>query len=167
MKTICPFCNQEYDVENEWLGQQVSCSECGNDFPVEEALQCRSCGVYNNASDKKCQGCQATIFRLNIPNLAQAKLPPVFTQRAPVQSRKQDKVTYRARYSAADELEQHEKFLMQMWAAPGVLLCILAIVATVIILKDYGANTISVWGWIGIVFAIIFGSWGVKFIVNL
>ena len=163
MRTICPFCNQKYDVGNEWLGQQTACPQCSKEFIIEEAVQCRSCGVYNNAAEKKCRGCQATIFRLNIPGRSQADLPPVKIK-PPV---KEEKKQLPKRYSAADELEQHEKFLMQMWAAPGALLCFLAIVATVIILKDYGANTISVWGWIGIVFAIIFGSWGVKFIVNL
>lgn len=32
MKTLCPYCNQIFDVGNEWLGQQMVCPACGSAF---------------------------------------------------------------------------------------------------------------------------------------
>ena len=35
MITQCPYCKQQYDVENEALGQYVDCPECNKSFQVE------------------------------------------------------------------------------------------------------------------------------------
>ena len=38
MRTICPHCNQEYDVTDEYLNQTVTCTVCNKNFIVEKAL---------------------------------------------------------------------------------------------------------------------------------
>lgn len=36
MKTQCPHCSQEYDIEPSMIGQKVQCEACGTDFFVED-----------------------------------------------------------------------------------------------------------------------------------
>lgn len=36
MKTICPFCKQEYDVPKDYLNKEVSCTECHQNFSVQK-----------------------------------------------------------------------------------------------------------------------------------
>lgn len=33
--TTCPFCRTEFDVEENWIGQQTSCPVCGKDFTIQ------------------------------------------------------------------------------------------------------------------------------------
>ena len=164
MRTICPFCNQKYDVGNEWLGHQTACPQCSKEFIIEEAVQCRSCGVYNNASDKKCRGCQATIFRLNIPNLSQADLPPVKIK-PPV---KEEKKQFTKRYSSADAIYGWDKTKMTLWAAPGGVLLLGCIVYLLVsFIYPEMRNDFPRWGYCIFGYLGILGIWSIKFVSDL
>lgn len=164
MRTICPFCNQEYDVGNEWLGQQTACPQCSNEFIIEEAVQCRSCGVYNNAAEKKCRSCQATIFRLDIPGLSQADLPPVEIN-PPV---KEDEEQFTKRDSSADAIYGWDKTKMNLWAVPGGCMLLLFIVYILVLFIDPKIrNDFPLWGHCIFGYLGILGFWSVKFIANL
>ena len=32
--TLCPFCKTQFDVEEDWIGQQTTCPVCGKDFTI-------------------------------------------------------------------------------------------------------------------------------------
>ena len=61
MKTLCPYCNQIFDVGNEWLGQQMACPACGSAFAVTEAPQCMNCGTVNYPGSTACAYCQTPL----------------------------------------------------------------------------------------------------------
>lgn len=57
VKIICPFCGQEYDVAESYLGHKVEC-DCGEKFIAEEARKkCPMCGEKILLSAKKCKHC--------------------------------------------------------------------------------------------------------------
>lgn len=37
MQACCPFCKQEYDIEQEHIGMSMECSNCGKTFQVMES----------------------------------------------------------------------------------------------------------------------------------
>lgn len=39
MKTVCPHCNQEYDVPDEYVNQTVNCTVCNKNFVAHAVLQ--------------------------------------------------------------------------------------------------------------------------------
>lgn len=39
MKTLCPFCEQKYDVEERFNGQVVECSKCKQEFLIEPCVE--------------------------------------------------------------------------------------------------------------------------------
>ena len=47
MRTICTHCKQEFEVEQEFIGQSVTCPNCGNDFCVQKIKICAKCGTAN------------------------------------------------------------------------------------------------------------------------
>ena len=57
MKTVCPNCNQEYDVEDNFLQQEVTCQVCNQDFIVHKAKFCADCGAVNPAQAFNCKQC--------------------------------------------------------------------------------------------------------------
>ena len=64
MKTICPYCDQEYpETPDEYLGQSCECQNCHQDFVVEKAVICIGCGAANAKSATKCRRCGRIFFR--------------------------------------------------------------------------------------------------------
>ena len=70
MKTQCPYCQQHYEVDDEFLGATVSCETCKRDFVIEELVEkkmkkpimtalnaCKKCGKMIPAEDKLCPDC--------------------------------------------------------------------------------------------------------------
>ena len=60
MKTECPHCGQHYEVEENFAGQNVECSQCGKAFTVsapEKTRRCPMCGEEILAVAKKCKHC--------------------------------------------------------------------------------------------------------------
>ena len=60
MKTECPHCGQHYEVEANFAGQNVECSQCGRTFTVsapEKTRRCPMCGEEILAVAKKCKHC--------------------------------------------------------------------------------------------------------------
>ena len=60
MKTECPHCGQHYEVEENFAGQNVECSQCGRTFTVsapEKTRRCPMCGEEILAVAKKCKHC--------------------------------------------------------------------------------------------------------------
>ena len=57
MKTVCPFCNHEYNVEKNWINQTANCNNCKQDFTVVPAQICHACGSANSPDKTKCVKC--------------------------------------------------------------------------------------------------------------
>ena len=57
MKTVCPYCQCEYDVEEAYLSQEVQCSSCNRSFFVTKAKYCSGCGAINPGQVWKCSCC--------------------------------------------------------------------------------------------------------------
>lgn len=57
MKSFCPHCNYEYDVTDDYLAQEATCVECGQDFIVRKAVFCTKCGTTCGAEISKCPSC--------------------------------------------------------------------------------------------------------------
>lgn len=58
MKTICPYCKQEYlDAPDEYLGMTLECSVCKKEFVCEKAKFCSECGAISPAQAEKCEKC--------------------------------------------------------------------------------------------------------------
>jgi len=60
---MCPHCNQEYNVEDNFLKLEVTCTVCNQNFTVNKAKFCADCGTVNPAQAFKCRQC-ATDFPL-------------------------------------------------------------------------------------------------------
>lgn len=57
MRTICTHCKQEFEVEQEFLDQNVTCPKCGEDFCVNEIKLCARCGTANPHNAILCRKC--------------------------------------------------------------------------------------------------------------
>lgn len=38
MKTSCPKCGQRYELDDDWAGQPVACTKCGQEFIAKKPL---------------------------------------------------------------------------------------------------------------------------------
>ena len=66
MKTICPYCDQEYpDTPDEYLGMSSECLTCHRDFIVEKVRFCQECGTANAAQAVQCRQCGKSFARGN------------------------------------------------------------------------------------------------------
>ena len=34
MIILCPYCQQEYDIEDSWIGKTVQCTDCNEEFTI-------------------------------------------------------------------------------------------------------------------------------------
>ena len=60
MKTICPYCKQEYpDTPDEYLETTVACSVCNKNFIAKKAKFCSECGAVSPGQAIKCADCGA------------------------------------------------------------------------------------------------------------
>ena len=39
MHTTCPFCKQTYEVEDQYLGQQIECQKCKHEFTIAQSQE--------------------------------------------------------------------------------------------------------------------------------
>jgi ribosomal protein L40E len=58
MTSICPHCNQKYDISEEYLQEEVVCENCGQNFIVLKAKFCTGCGTVNHTKSVKCRKCE-------------------------------------------------------------------------------------------------------------
>ena len=93
MKTICPHCYQQYDVEDNFLQQKVTCSVCNQDFTVGKARFCPDCGTINPAHYFKCRQCGK-------------ELPAQRTAQPPQRTFSTYQPTYQARVSSAETVSR-------------------------------------------------------------
>ncbi len=59
MKTLCPFCFEEYDVDASSMFQEATCLKCDKKFFVQPAKKCKVCGAYYDAAKVTCRNCGA------------------------------------------------------------------------------------------------------------
>jgi len=71
MRTMCPYCCQEFEVQEEYLGQTVACSGCSRTFVVQKVKRCPRCGTDNPQSVKSCRKCH-----LDLTSAAAPSAPP-------------------------------------------------------------------------------------------
>ena len=58
MQSICPHCNTVYpDTPDEYLGMTCECTNCHNEFVIENIKLCSDCGAANVASANICCQC--------------------------------------------------------------------------------------------------------------
>lgn len=57
MKTFCPHCNQEYDIDSSFLNQEVNCGVCKQNFIAGQAKFCIDCGTICPAEALTCRKC--------------------------------------------------------------------------------------------------------------
>ena len=58
MKTICPYCKQEFpDTPDEYLETTVTCSVCNKNFIAKKAKFCSECGAISPGQAIKCAQC--------------------------------------------------------------------------------------------------------------
>ena len=77
MKTICPYCGQEYpETPDEYLGGTCECQNCHQDFVVEKVQFCQECGTANAAKAAKCRQCGKSFISappiINVPKITAA-----------------------------------------------------------------------------------------------
>ncbi|HCE45535.1 MAG TPA: hypothetical protein DET40_18500 [Lentisphaeria bacterium] len=61
MKTVCPSCNKEFDVQASSIGKKIPCTECGNEFKAENLRLCPFCAETIKGEAKLCRYCQKEI----------------------------------------------------------------------------------------------------------
>lgn len=59
MKTVCPHCNEEYEVPDNYLQQEAECSMCCKTFTITQTKYCSKCGMPNPMQAFFCGSCQA------------------------------------------------------------------------------------------------------------
>lgn len=57
MRTICPHCKKEFEVAEDFLNQNVTCTNCNQDFNVQEVKTCARCGTSNPHDALVCRKC--------------------------------------------------------------------------------------------------------------
>ena len=61
MKTICPYCKQEFlETPDEYLGVTLECPVCKKEFVCEKAKFCSECGAISPARAITCHKCGKT-----------------------------------------------------------------------------------------------------------
>ena len=143
MKTVCPHCNQEYDVEENFLQQEVTCSVCNQDFTVGKAKICTDCGTINPAQAFKCRQCGNVLLALRTAESPQRIISTFH------------KTTHRARVSSAETLSRFTRLrlaflgfsltipVIALWfriflgygifSAPGVLMASVSVIYVAVI----------------------------------
>ena len=71
MRTMCPYCYQEFEVKEEYLDQTVACADCNRTFTVQKVKNCPRCGAVNPQSGKSCRKCH-----LDLTSAAAPPSPP-------------------------------------------------------------------------------------------
>ncbi len=69
MKIECTNCHQHYDVDEEDLGQEVICQQCGTTFLIStenKIIYCAKCGGQNVAASAFCGQCGAKFYRVEM-----------------------------------------------------------------------------------------------------
>ena len=77
MKTSCPFCNSEFEVDENFENQETKCPACGNDFiitpcvedkpklvaisPIQKPEFATSSPIHSSKNTKQCPMCNRTI----------------------------------------------------------------------------------------------------------
>ena len=73
MRTICPYCKQEYsDTPDEYLETTVTCSVCNKNFVAKKAKFCSECGAISPGQAIVCAQCGKTFTKQNDRPIAQA-----------------------------------------------------------------------------------------------
>ena len=73
MKTACPHCNQEYDVDDSFLTKEAACRVCQKKFVIKPVKFCSSCGTVNAADNWNCRKCNRDF----IPGIKKPQRPRV------------------------------------------------------------------------------------------
>ena len=118
MKTVCSNCYQEYDVEDNFLQQEVTCQVCNQDFIVNKAKFCADCGAVNPAQAFQCKQCGKDF---PLPKTMQTRTQedvPVYHRPKP-------------RFSSAETLSGWEKLGVNWCIIVGFFSPILSIVALI------------------------------------
>lgn len=61
MKTLCPFCFKKYEVDDEFLNQEISCPNCNQFFQVQQTRVCPACQKSNLHDATFCRQCNAPL----------------------------------------------------------------------------------------------------------
>ena len=61
VETICPHCMQFYELPGRKLNTSVTCSNCDNDFVVEEIITCPNCQNICRESETICSVCETNL----------------------------------------------------------------------------------------------------------
>jgi len=58
MIIYCPHCHQDFEVEINWIGKKVNCTNCNRDFTVSKPVICPTCKTPNPITTPDCLNCQ-------------------------------------------------------------------------------------------------------------
>jgi len=58
MIIYCPHCHQDFEVEINWIGKKVNCTNCDRDFTVSKPVICPACKTPNPITTPDCLNCQ-------------------------------------------------------------------------------------------------------------
>lgn len=61
MVTFCPNCGTMYNLGDEYLNQNLTCTSCGGAFTATAAPVCQQCGSTNYPNSQVCYSCQAPL----------------------------------------------------------------------------------------------------------
>lgn len=64
MYTRCPHCNQKFQIEPEFEGEEILCSKCQQAFPAVPAVFCEACGTLEAPGKEKCSSCGTRLLDL-------------------------------------------------------------------------------------------------------
>ena len=63
MIIYCPHCNQDFEVEKNWIGKKANCTNCNQDFTVSMPVICPACTTPNPVNAPNCLKCQKPMFQ--------------------------------------------------------------------------------------------------------
>lgn len=71
MKTECPHCGSKYDVEHKYIGQQIKCTDCENNFEVVNSnlSPCPDCFSLISKRASVCPKCGAPLAQQTNSNV--------------------------------------------------------------------------------------------------